>query len=187
MITFGFIIEIYIQGRALILENIAYSCNCKIEDRKLDVQPRLSVRQSVYLSVYLFIYPSVNPSIPRNQNQIKSRSLVRLKTGPQGFWGSGENGYLFSGSWGTLVIIFRDLRSKLIVLGIKGALQTCKKNLTLKEKPSFRLIFFKKNLRLLGEMGGELCYYLNICAYFKLKTSLFSILPEESSVFLVNP
>ena len=25
--------------------------------------------------------------------------------GPQGFWGSGENGYLFSGSWGALVII----------------------------------------------------------------------------------
>ena len=38
--------------------------------------------------------------------------------GPQGFWGSGENGYLFSGSWGALVIIFRDLGSKLIVFGI---------------------------------------------------------------------
>ena len=41
----------------------------------------------------------------------------------RGFWGSGEDGYLFSGSWGALVIIFRDLGSKLIVLGIKGALQ----------------------------------------------------------------
>ena len=40
--------------------------------------------------------------------------------------------------------------------------------------------------RILYEMGGELCYFLNICAYFKLKTSLFSILPEESSVFFVN-
>ena len=38
--------------------------------------------------------------------------------GHPGFWGSGENGYLFSGSWGALVIIFRDLGSKLIVLGI---------------------------------------------------------------------
>ena len=38
--------------------------------------------------------------------------------GPQGFWGSGENGYLFSGSWGALVIIFSDLGSKLIDLGI---------------------------------------------------------------------
>ena len=47
--------------------------------------------------------------------------------GPQGFWGSGENGYLFSGSWGALVIIFRDLGSKLIVLGIKGALKKVKK------------------------------------------------------------
>ena len=31
---------------------------------------------------------------------------------------SGENDYLFSGSWGALVIIFRNLGSKLIDLGI---------------------------------------------------------------------
>ena len=37
--------------------------------------------------------------------------------GPQGFWGSGENGYLFSGSCGALVIIFRVWGSKRIVLG----------------------------------------------------------------------
>ena len=37
---------------------------------------------------------------------------------PHGFWGSGENGYLFSKSWEALVNIFRDLVSKLIVLGI---------------------------------------------------------------------
>ena len=37
---------------------------------------------------------------------------------PQGFWGSGENGYLFSGSWGALVIILGELGSKLIILGI---------------------------------------------------------------------
>ena len=37
---------------------------------------------------------------------------------PQGFWGSWENGYLFSGSWGALVIISGDLGSKLIILGI---------------------------------------------------------------------
>ena len=35
-----------------------------------------------------------------------------------GVLGSEENGFLFSGSWGALVIIFRDLGSKLIVLGI---------------------------------------------------------------------
>ena len=62
-----------------------------------------------------------------------------------GFWGSGENGNLFSGSWEALVTIFRDLGSKLIVLGIYRALQRSKKfnlnNLTLKEKPSFQLIF----------------------------------------------
>ena len=38
--------------------------------------------------------------------------------GPHGFWGSGENGYLFSGRLGALDIISRDLRSKIIVLGI---------------------------------------------------------------------
>ena len=46
-------------------------------------------------------------------------SLRRIIIGPPNwFWGSGENGYLFSGSWEALLIIFRDLRSKLIVLGI---------------------------------------------------------------------
>ena len=76
-------------------------------------------------------------------------SFRRHIIGPHGFLGSGENGYLFSGSWEALVIIFRDLGSKLIVLGIYGALQKIKKynsnNLTLKEKPSFCLIFFKKS------------------------------------------
>ena len=28
--------------------------------------------------------------------------------GPQGFWRSAENGYLFSGIWGALVIIFAN-------------------------------------------------------------------------------
>ena len=43
-------------------------------------------------------------------------------TGAQMFLGSGDNCYSFSGSWGAQVIIFRDLGSKLIVLGIYGAL-----------------------------------------------------------------
>ena len=38
--------------------------------------------------------------------------------GPQAFLGFGENGYLFSRSWGALVIIFKYLGSKLKVLGI---------------------------------------------------------------------
>ena len=37
---------------------------------------------------------------------------------PQGFWGAGENGYIFSGSWGAMVIILGELGSKLIILGI---------------------------------------------------------------------
>ena len=38
--------------------------------------------------------------------------------GPQGFWGSGEKGYLFSGSLGALLIILGELESKHILLGI---------------------------------------------------------------------
>ena len=37
---------------------------------------------------------------------------------PQGFWGSGEKGYLFSGSWGAQLIILGELGSKHILLGI---------------------------------------------------------------------
>ena len=60
--------------------------------------------------------------------------------GPHGFWGSGENGYLFSGSWGALVIIPGDLGSKLIILGIKGALPKSKRN---KGKASILFDFLK--------------------------------------------
>ena len=37
---------------------------------------------------------------------------------PKGFWRSGENGYIFSGSWGALAIIFKDLGIKLKFFGI---------------------------------------------------------------------
>ena len=49
-----------------------------------------------------------------------TRSLIRAfaSGAPQGFWGSGENGYLFSGIWGALVIILGEMGSKRIVLGI---------------------------------------------------------------------
>ena len=66
--------------------------------------------------------------------------------GPQGFWGSGEKGFLFSESLEALVIIFMGLGSKLMVLRDLGALQKVKNefiNLTLKEMPPFCLI--KKN------------------------------------------
>ena len=43
---------------------------------------------------------------------------IRNSPPPQGFWGSGENGYSFSGSWGALVIVLGELGSKLIILGI---------------------------------------------------------------------
>ena len=65
--------------------------------------------------------PTQNRIIP-NESLIHLRFIHSVKSvsdmGPQGFWGSGENGYLFSGSWGALVIIFSNLRSKFIVLGI---------------------------------------------------------------------
>ena len=54
---------------------------------------------------------------------------------------------LILGSLGALESSFRDLVSKLIVFGKQAALQkSFNKNLTWKEKPSFRLIlFFKKS------------------------------------------
>ena len=50
----------------------------------------------------------------RISNYVSNMATV----GPQGFWGSGENGYSFSGSWGALIIILGELGSKLIILGI---------------------------------------------------------------------
>ena len=41
-----------------------------------------------------------------------------LDLGPQGFWGSRENGYLFSWRWGALVIILGEEGSKVIILWI---------------------------------------------------------------------
>ena len=52
--------------------------------------------------------------------------LQKASNGPPGFWGSGENGYLISGSWGALVIILGELGSKFIVFGIYGALPKSK-------------------------------------------------------------
>ena len=45
-------------------------------------------------------------------------TIQDIKGAPQGFWGSGEKGYLFSGSWGALLIILGELGSKHILLGI---------------------------------------------------------------------
>ena len=52
------------------------------------------------------------------QRTRKCNEFLQAYYWPQGFWESGEKGYLFSGSWEALVIIFRDLASMLIVLGI---------------------------------------------------------------------
>ena len=41
-----------------------------------------------------------------------------LDVGPQGFWRSGDKGYLFAGSWEALVTISRHLGSNLAVRGI---------------------------------------------------------------------
>ena len=64
------------------------------------------------------------PTIPRGsatENQ-KSQERYEHYRGPQGFWGSGENNYVFSGSWGALVIILGELGSKLIILWDLGSL-----------------------------------------------------------------
>ena len=65
--------------------------------------------------------------------------------GGQGFKGSGENVYLFSGSWGVLVNIFRDGGSKFIVFGdFRSPAKKRLKNLTLKEKAFISFDFLKK-------------------------------------------
>ena len=51
-------------------------------------------------------------------NDSSKFGLIQYIWGPQGFWGSGENGFLFSGSWGALVIILGELGIKLIIWGI---------------------------------------------------------------------
>ena len=57
--------------------------------------------------------------LPSNEFRHFSIQIALTISGaPQGFWGSGENGYLFSGSWGALVIILGELGSKLIILGV---------------------------------------------------------------------
>ena len=53
--------------------------------------------------------------------------ISRSNGAPQGFWGSGEKGFLFSGSWGALLIILGEVGSKHILLGIRGALPKSKK------------------------------------------------------------
>ena len=60
-------------------------------------------------------------------NETVLLSTLNTYGAPQGFWGSGENGFLFSGSWGALVIILGELGSKLIILGIQEALPKSKK------------------------------------------------------------
>ena len=81
----------------------------------------------------------------RSRVCINSRHIIAPTPGPPwvlGIWGEWLFIFRELGSTGNY---FSDLGSKLIVLGIKGALQKSKKynlnNLTLKEKPSFRLIF----------------------------------------------
>ena len=62
-----------------------------------------------------------------------------MMMGPKGFWGSGENGYFFSGSWRTLEIIIGDLGSRLIVFVDLGSQAK-------KKKINFKNIILKENL-----------------------------------------
>ena len=79
------------------------------------------LKTSYVLSNASWEAPTQNRITP-NEQMIHLQFIHLVKSvsdrSPQGFWGSGENGYLFSGSWGALVIIFRDLGSKFIVLWI---------------------------------------------------------------------
>ena len=54
----------------------------------------------------------------KSSNTCYTNNAMELFWGPQGFWGSGKNDYLFSGIYGALVFILGDMGSKHIVLGI---------------------------------------------------------------------
>ena len=62
--------------------------------------------------------------------------------GPRGFGDLWRMAIYFQGAGGALVIIFRDLGSKLIVLGIRRALQKCIKKSHLKRKSFISFDFF---------------------------------------------
>ena len=74
--------------------------------------------------------------------------------GPQGFWGSGENGFLFSGSWGALVIILGELGSNLIIWGIQRALPKSKKI-----KKSLHFVWFFKKFFCSDPLDNYICIY----------------------------
>ena len=47
---------------------------------------------------------------------------LKLKSrGPQGFWGSEEKGFLFSGSWGSIANYFRGAGEQAHTLGDLGS------------------------------------------------------------------
>ena len=93
--------------------SIAQSVTCLTTDARLTADPgvasSITARSHTFVEIEHEIMSTVILLIP---------STDSFEKGPQGFWGSGENVHLFSGSLGALVIIFRDLGSKLIVLGI---------------------------------------------------------------------
>ena len=75
---------------------------------------------------------------PAMKTEIASSPLFKPRKctymGPQGFGGSGENGYLFSGEWGCTGNYFRDLGSKLVVWGFREPCKKVKLKSHLKEK-----------------------------------------------------
>ena len=71
---------------------------------------------SLYLKAFIKIFVQIGKVV---SEKIPFKFLYVHNLGaPQGFWGSGEKGYLFSGSWGALLIILGELGSKKILLGI---------------------------------------------------------------------
>ena len=72
----------------------------------------------------------------------KNKGSNNNQSDPQGLWGSGENVYLFHGSWAALLITFRDFGSKPIVSGILGGLLKCFKKAHIKGKTFISFDFF---------------------------------------------
>ena len=65
-----------------------------------------------------YLYGNGSGSVTSVGDDRANLSAIVHLWGPQGFWDSGEKDYLFSGSWGALLIILGELGSKHILLGI---------------------------------------------------------------------
>ena len=90
--------------------------------------------------------------------------------------------------WGALVIIFRELGSKLIVLGIYGALQKSFKKSHLKGKAFFLFDFLKKKIfGFWGEATPTPLFNLNVFTFVVTCYSRLVLVTDKANNFYYYP